>query len=414
MPVPDELYQQVKKRIPGGDAPFGMPTTGPVPDPGPSPSPSRPAPSPWDVPSGPGDLTPPSWDLPTTGPPTPPPPAPPTTPFEPTTPGTGKPVVPTGRPEIPVERPIDPGTTPTTNPKIPVPGPKRGGPYDRPTDPGTTPVTNGPIVIHPPVAPTAPAAPITPTGPVGAPTIPADGLPHPINPPGTTFGPGTDWNEANLTAYFASKGVGPQEVPYWLQKKNSPEFANDPAYFWQKLQQAQSFGGGGAAPGAPVPPGPTPPSPGGSDFQQQVRAMLLQQLQSAGQPVDVNSPEITAPLQGAQLSQDRANEQLRKDLAERGYANGTLNSGELSNGVQLSREREASGMAQLHGQLVQQAYAAKSAKLQTLMQEAVATGDAEQARTIQLYMAQLDATLRREGYGIQLGIAGQGFNQVGA
>lgn len=68
-------------------------------------------------------------------------------------------------------------------------------------------------------------------------------------PTPVSFGPHTDWNRANLTAFFASRGVGPEEVPYWEQKRNEPEFRDNPEYFWSKLQNAQSFGGGGNAGG---------------------------------------------------------------------------------------------------------------------------------------------------------------------
>jgi hypothetical protein len=45
---------------------------------------------------------------------------------------------------------------------------------------------------------------------------------------------------------------------------------------------------------------------------------------------------------------------------------------------------------------------AKRAEMQQLLQEALASGDAEAARNVQMSMADLEATLRREGWGIDL------------
>lgn len=69
---------------------------------------------------------------------------------------------------------------------------------------------------------------------------------------------GIDWTApapqlgASLSAYFKSKGVSDQEVPYWVSK--APELVargkeiNDPEYANKRLAAADVFGGGSSAP----------------------------------------------------------------------------------------------------------------------------------------------------------------------
>lgn len=69
----------------------------------------------------------------------------------------------------------------------------------------------------------------------------------------TTTGGGDDWaskdysNIDNVKAYFKSRGVdvSDQSAQYWADKYNSNEFAGDRSYFFQRLGQAEEFGGGG-------------------------------------------------------------------------------------------------------------------------------------------------------------------------
>lgn len=65
--------------------------------------------------------------------------------------------------------------------------------------------------------------------------------------------PATDWaskdysDVANVKAYAASRGVtmSDQTAQYWADKYNSPDFAGDRAYYFQRLGQDPAFGGGG-------------------------------------------------------------------------------------------------------------------------------------------------------------------------
>lgn len=68
---------------------------------------------------------------------------------------------------------------------------------------------------------------------------------------------GDDWaskdygNIDNVKAYFKSRGVdvSDQSAQYWADKYNSPEFAGDRNYFFQRLGQAEEFGGGAGSAG---------------------------------------------------------------------------------------------------------------------------------------------------------------------
>jgi len=64
-----------------------------------------------------------------------------------------------------------------------------------------------------------------------------------------------------VSNYFKARGVSDAETPYWVQKW--AEFgAKDPAYFNQRLAQADIFGGGAGSAAAPRPGTPSPvPSP---------------------------------------------------------------------------------------------------------------------------------------------------------
>lgn len=151
-------------------------------------------------------------------------------------------------------------------------------------------------------------------------------------------------------------------------------------------QASGSIGSGGGGTGAGV---------SGGSFQDQIRQMLLQTLQGAQQPVDVNSAEIKAPYDAAAIDAQRGLDTERKLLAERLYAEGNgSGSNELTQGLQQSAERVGSGLATLKGQLVQRAMQQKQAQLQQALALAVQSGDAEAARAIQMQIAQMDAGLR--------------------
>lgn len=189
------------------------------------------------------------------------------------------------------------------------------------------------------------------------------------------------------------------------------------------------FGGApapaGAAPAAPTsqmgapaiaPPGPTSLAPSSatasgqpqqqglwnSDFVNQLRTLLMSRLSAASAPVDQNDPSITAPLTAARDEASRASDKERTALAENLYANGGLNTDAISQKIQQSGEKNAQGLSTLRATLITRELASRRDELKSLLQMAVQSGDAESARAIQMQLGELDATVRREGLGVDL------------
>ena len=219
------------------------------------------------------------------------------------------------------------------------------------------------------------------------------------------------WDANRVRAYFQSRGVTPNGTSpdYWAQKWQ--EFGQkDPAYFLQRLSTADEFGGGGGAMGGGG--GANPAQPGGvSGFTSQIRNLIMQRIGNLNQPYNPDTdPVVSSSMAGANLENQRGQQDVRRVLAERLYASGDLDTQALEKGLIQSAERGAAGLSTLRGQLVQRQADAQRQELQGYMQQALASGDAETARQIQLYMANLDAALRREGYGINLAMFGQGQN----
>jgi hypothetical protein len=168
-------------------------------------------------------------------------------------------------------------------------------------------------------------------------------------------------------------------------------------------REGASGGGNIALPGRTFPVGAgaagAAGAAGSGDFRDQTRAMLMERLKAAGQPVDLNSAEITEPMAAARLEADRTTQMERTALAERRAASGDT-SGSLERGIQQSAERNAVGLGSVRAKMVQQAYTAKRSEFMELLQLATAQGDAQSAREIQMKLSELDATVRREGYGL--------------
>lgn len=163
-------------------------------------------------------------------------------------------------------------------------------------------------------------------------------------------------------------------------------------------------GGGSGDPGAP----------GESEQQRALRQILMDRIKGLQGPFDPNAdPGITVPFEAARATAQRQLDSERQALAERLFAEGggDVQGGELTQGIQQSQERTALGLGSLRGELVVREIATRRAELQDTLQLAIASGDAAAARDIQWRMAQLDAILRREGYGIDMAKYLAGINQ---
>lgn len=172
----------------------------------------------------------------------------------------------------------------------------------------------------------------------------------------------------------------------------------------QKFQDKGGSGGGTQPPSTYTPPtGPTAPT-STTQFQDAIRQQIMDRLKSAGMPVDQNAAGITDAVSAARDDTTRAGEQERTALAERLYAQGGggLNSGALTQQIQQSGEKVAQTTSGLRANLIMQEYGRKQQELDQLLSMATASGDAESARNIQIYMAQLQAELQREGISADL------------
>lgn len=168
--------------------------------------------------------------------------------------------------------------------------------------------------------------------------------------------------------------------------------------------------------GAPIAYNPGAVAPQESEFTKYLRELIKSRLSSASTAVDPNAPNIAAPLTAARDEATRASDKERTDTAERLYAQGGLNTNALNQTIQQSSERNAGSLSTLRGTLIMNAYNQKNQELQSLLQMALASGDAQSARDVQAQIANLNAEIQREGLGVTLAIntANQNANTVGA
>lgn len=205
-------------------------------------------------------------------------------------------------------------------------------------------------------------------------------------------------------------------LAYWTQRINQGDGAAA-----VKAGTVSKFNDGSAAPaGAAVPASPgvvAPPSVGNDPaLIAQLRAAISSRLLSDQAPVNETDANIAAPYTAAQNAADRQTQQARTAEAEREYANGGLNTDEMKQTNQQMAEANAGSLGTLKGNLIQQAYAQKQQDLQSLLSMALAAGDSASAQNIQAQLANLQATLTREGYGVTLATsaATQNANTIGA
>ena len=350
------------------------------------------------------------------------------------------------------EPPPPPAPQPSPEPPPPL-GPQ---PSPEPPPPPIAVGYQGSVNTGTPVAPavTTPASPpVTPTTPVAPPVLAGGSTRVPRGdpnntPPGQTEGPGGPgttqsaigqppagidpalwaiYQKGGLTP--ADRGSGFADWQYW-QDKGPSTYArlaadiagtgtdNPQGTPGQGSWSASGAGGNGGAGG----PGGAPGSGSGSDpfsqylaqleaqqaaqqaQQQQLRDYIMQQLQAAGQPVDESQPQIAQPLSAAQDAIQRSQDAEKTALAEHLYAQGSggLQSGELGQQIQQSAEQNATGLSQLRAGLITQQYAAQQQKMETLLQQALASGDTQSAQLLQAQIAALNAAVSREGLGINL------------
>ena len=151
---------------------------------------------------------------------------------------------------------------------------------------------------------------------------------------------------------------------------------------------------GGGDEGFPIDSGPatpgggTPAAPKEDTYQEKVRKMIAERMAALGLPVDENATGISAATSAIRDETRRAGEQERKDLAERLYAEGGggLDTGALGQQIARSGERVATATAGTRANMVLQEYGRRQEELDKYYAMAMASGDAEEARKIQMAM----------------------------
>jgi len=130
----------------------------------------------------------------------------------------------------------------------------------------------------------------------------------------------------------------------------------------------------------------------------------MARLAELGTPVDEKSAGISDAVTAARDEGTRAAANERTALAERLYAQGGggLNSNALTQQIQQSGEKQGAAIGGLRANLMMAEYARKQSALQQTLSLAVQSGDAEAARAAQKAIADLQAQLQREGFGIDL------------
>lgn len=239
--------------------------------------------------------------------------------------------------------------------------------------------------------------------PPGAPVNPAPATPATTPTGGTDWSTG-DWDAARVSSYFASRGVTPNGTSpdYWATQWNSWG-KSDPNYFLQRLSQAEEFGGGsggGGGGGATTPAAGSTATAPTSAYTDQIRQLLLGRIAADSAPFDPNSdPGIQTAMGGAQQTADRTTAAERRALSERLFAGGDLTSSTTGQQIQQSAERNAGSLSTLKGNMILQEVDKRRTDLNSLLQQATASGDADLARQTQVALANLQAMLTREGYG---------------
>jgi hypothetical protein len=157
--------------------------------------------------------------------------------------------------------------------------------------------------------------------------------------------------------------------------------------------------GGGA--GGPMAGAGAAGGPGGTDFQAQIRQMLLAKMGQMSAPVDGSDPIISGQTDAYRNEQSRGADRQRAVLAERAAADGSLqgnsSSGGFDSAIQGIQEQAATKTGDFKTQLMGRELENRRASLNQLMQMALQTGDAESARTLQMQLAQIDDQTKRLG-----------------
>jgi DNA-binding transcriptional MerR regulator len=221
----------------------------------------------------------------------------------------------------------------------------------------------------------------------------------------------TGWEDVgnNLVKHTATGQIVDQNHPIYAKSQAVGNVAGNP---------------GPPAPGTPPPagsveaqgnnaqtysstPGAAPTkTTGNQGTQDVVRNSYLQQA-TQGTTVDRNDPNLKQQLDPYVAAQEREKRNYVSEQAERLSAKGLGDSGQMQQEQRLASENAANASGAFESQLVSRELQNKRAEIQNALSSLSGVLSADQQREMQTQLADLDATLKREGYSTQEGIAGQ-------
>lgn len=147
----------------------------------------------------------------------------------------------------------------------------------------------------------------------------------------------------------------------------------------------------------------------------QMRQILMSQLGEAQKPISESDPGIREVLAGGRLANQRGAERARAELAERLAADDQLGGGGVfRTGVDRILQQQGEYDTQFTGNVMQQEMVQRRNHLQQLLQLAVASGDAESARTLQAQLASINSQLQNQQFNAQLDFNYDALGQQGA
>lgn len=186
---------------------------------------------------------------------------------------------------------------------------------------------------------------------------------------------------------------GSQDYNYQTGAKYTPQEAQAAEAQW-----AQQNGGGGAGASSGGMGGAAPAT---SDFQNQIRALLMQQMSGLSKPIDANDPTIQGEMTAQANTLERNRQDQRASDAERmafqGLNAGGAGSGAFDTANAAGFEQKGQALTSLQSQLFSRELTNRRAQMSQLLNMAMQSGDAESARALQMQLASMDAQLRKLG-----------------
>ena len=179
-----------------------------------------------------------------------------------------------------------------------------------------------------------------------------------------------------------------------------------------------TVGGGNGGPltptPAPAPAAPVGPTPGAapigplstqprqpSAYDQAIRDKLMALLSQDPSNVSLDDPNLVPQMNAYNRQSQRAFDNSRSVMAERMAAEGTNNSGAFDAGLEGLLQARGEGEANFGASLVGQEVQARRQEVMQALQMGQGIMSQDQERQLRRELADLDAQLQREGFGIQ-------------